>query len=209
MTRSPARRRRLAPEQRADEILDAAAALVVEEGIAGITMAKIADRANVSKGLLYAYFANVKELLQAVLIREHRAHHAEQLETVQAPASFEAMARATAHNNHRRQTERGLLVARLRGDPEINAAMAERDRRTRHAVVSYLTRQVVEHYRLPEEIATTATELIVGPANHYESLSQTSIETMDEIWGAMMVGAMKELESRYGDTGDEPDDRTD
>lgn len=206
MSQAHGKRRRLTPEQRVDEILDAAAALVVEDGIADLNMAKIASRAGVSKGLLYAYFPNVKTLLLAVLVREHREHHAEQLATVQAPADFEAMAKATAHNNHRRYNERGLLVTRLRSDPEINAAMQDRDKRTRRAVVEYLASQVLAHYDLPENVATTATELIIGPANQYESMDTASLETMDEIWGAMMVGAMKELESRYGKTGGETDD---
>ena len=192
------KRRRLTPDERVAELLDAAAELVVEEGIADITMEKIASRAKVSKGLVYAYFPNVKALLRQVLIREHHEQQSEQLAAVSRPASFENMARATAHINHRRYQERGLLVERLRGDPEINAVMAERDRKTREAVIDYLSNQVLAHFDLPEDVAILATELIVGPDRRHRPPDQSTLQMMDEVWGAMMVGAMNELVTRYG-----------
>ncbi|MCB1694430.1 MAG: TetR/AcrR family transcriptional regulator [Pseudomonadales bacterium] len=191
-------RRRLRPDERIQEILDAAAELVVETGIAQLNMEKIARRAGVSKGLLYAYFPNVKTLLQEVLLREHRKLQRAQLDAITSAVDFESMAKSTAHNNHVQRTERGLLVERLRGDPEVAGRMVDVDRKSREGVIDYLTGQVTMHFAIPEQIARLATSLIIGPGQGNLHFAPGPVEDMDEIWGAMMVGAMKELERRFG-----------
>lgn len=191
-------RRRLAPDERIAEILDAAAALVVEQGIAQLNMEKVARRAGVSKGLLYAYFSNVKALLQEVLLREHRALTEMQRETIARADGFETMARTTAHNNHVQRSERGILIERLRGDPEIAGAMRGVERRSRKRVIRYLSAQVTANFAIPEDVAQVAVELAIGPGHEYRKLTDEETATMDDVWGAMMVGAMKELERRYG-----------
>lgn len=194
------KRRRLTPDERINEILDAAAELVVETGIAQLNMERIAQKAGVSKGLVYAYFPNVTVLLQEVLKREHRALQVQQMQAISSTGSFEEMARATAHNNHERYNERGLLIERLRGDPAVADAMRNTDRKTRRAVVDYLTGQVTDNYDMPDDVARLATELVIGPGHEYQRISADRLRKMDEVWGAMMVGAMKELEKRYGKT---------
>lgn len=192
------KRRRLKPDERINEILNAAAQLVVSDGIAQLNMERIASRAGVSKGLLYAYFPNVKTLLQAVLLREHQQAADAQLTAIAANTDFETMARATAHNNHQRFSDRGLLIERLRGDPEIASVMTAIDAKARAAVIDYLTKQVTTHFNIPVGIARTATSLAIGPGQHPMSFTPLQIKQMDEVWGAMMTGAMQELEKRFG-----------
>tara|TARA_R110001592_G_C12915875_1_gene728050 strand:- start:130 stop:759 length:630 start_codon:yes stop_codon:yes gene_type:complete len=191
-------RRRLLPEERVSEILDAAAALVIENGVSNLNMAKIAQQAGTSKGLIYAYFPNVKTLLQEVLLREHRELHTEQLDAIKGATDFESMARSTAHTNSVRRNERGLLVERLRGDPEVAVVMQDIDRRTREGVIRYLTKQISTHFNVPKRIAEMATQLVIGPGHEHQKLSPRRLEEMDDVWSVMMVGAMKELEQRYG-----------
>ncbi|MBB5515672.1 AcrR family transcriptional regulator [Rubricella aquisinus] len=56
-------------EKRADEILDAAMAILVEEGWKGASMVAIARRANASKETLYAWFGNRQGLFEALIRR--------------------------------------------------------------------------------------------------------------------------------------------
>lgn len=55
-------RRREEKERRRDEILDAAAAVAAESGIDAITMDQVAQRARLSRALLYVYFNDRKDL---------------------------------------------------------------------------------------------------------------------------------------------------
>jgi AcrR family transcriptional regulator len=56
-------------EKRADEILDAAMAVLVEKGWKGASMVAIARRANASKETLYAWFGNRQGLFEALIRR--------------------------------------------------------------------------------------------------------------------------------------------
>ncbi len=63
------RRRRLPPEERRKQIVEAVLDVVSEHGIAGTTVARIAEAANVSEGTLYVYFQSREEMMAAALDR--------------------------------------------------------------------------------------------------------------------------------------------
>ncbi len=67
---TPTARRRLAPEVRRRQVLDAAVAVFSEEGLRGASMDAIAARAGVSKPLVYAHGGTKDELFAACLARE-------------------------------------------------------------------------------------------------------------------------------------------
>lgn len=71
MTATDARRtRRMTKSQRRHQLLDAAAAAIVEHGLAAMSMERIAECAGVSKALPYAHFDNAEALLVALYQRE-------------------------------------------------------------------------------------------------------------------------------------------
>ena len=63
------RRRRLLPEERRRQIVEAVNRVVAEYGVAGATVSRIAATAGVSEGTLYVYFASREEMLTAALGR--------------------------------------------------------------------------------------------------------------------------------------------
>jgi AcrR family transcriptional regulator len=67
---TPTARRRLAPEVRRRQVLDAAITVFSEEGLHGASMDAIAARAGVSKPLVYAHGGTKDELFAACLARE-------------------------------------------------------------------------------------------------------------------------------------------
>jgi len=52
-----------------NRVVDAAAALIFEHGVAGTSLDDVRDAANVSKGQLYHYFADKEDLVRAVIDR--------------------------------------------------------------------------------------------------------------------------------------------
>ena len=64
MSKAQKQRKRLAPEERQSSILDHAAEIVAAEGLAAVTMDRVAKAAGVSKSLVYVYFPSTTELLQ-------------------------------------------------------------------------------------------------------------------------------------------------
>lgn len=65
MTPDPVtRRERLSPEERRDQLMGAAVAILAARGYQAATADEIARRAGVSKGLLWHYFADLDELFE-------------------------------------------------------------------------------------------------------------------------------------------------
>ncbi|MGZ5314016.1 MAG: TetR/AcrR family transcriptional regulator [Solirubrobacterales bacterium] len=69
-TETRQRARHLGPERRRPQVLDAALALFLERGYEKASMQAIADRAGVTKPVVYACFAGKEELFGALLARE-------------------------------------------------------------------------------------------------------------------------------------------
>lgn len=69
MTARPTTRPRLRREDRREQILDAAANLLVAQGAAGVTMERLAEWAGVSKALPYSHFENSDAVLVALYER--------------------------------------------------------------------------------------------------------------------------------------------
>jgi AcrR family transcriptional regulator len=61
--------RRQPPEARRQQILDAAAALLLEAGLAGTSVEAVARRAGIAKGTVYLYFPSWQDLLGALRAR--------------------------------------------------------------------------------------------------------------------------------------------
>src|SRR5690349_24346273 len=59
--------RRRAPDERPQQIIDAALAVFDERGLAGARLDDIAQRAGIAKGTIYLYFPNKEELFREVI----------------------------------------------------------------------------------------------------------------------------------------------
>ena len=192
------RRRRLSPDERIREILDAADDLVLQDGISTLTMDKIARQAGASKALLYRYFSNMTGLLQALYEREHHQLQALHLAALNTPHGFDEMVKLTEKINRENQNDRQLLLKRLEADDTARKAMAKTDQQGRSDVVKFLSKEITTHFDVPKDIAADAVRLALRFQEQDRLYSVQDQVKRDEIWGAMMVGAMQELEKRFG-----------
>jgi AcrR family transcriptional regulator len=63
---------RLPPEQRREQLLDAALTLIVDQGYAGVSIEAVARLAGVTRPVVYDHFPNLGRLLAALVEREER-----------------------------------------------------------------------------------------------------------------------------------------
>ena len=195
----PIKRRRLLPDERKKEILDAAYQLVLANGTATLTMYKVAEAAGASKALLYSYFPNLTGLLQALYKRELNNLQSQQLNALTTPHQFEDMVKVTEKINREHNGERQLLIKHLQADAAVRNSMARTDQKNRKQVVEFLSSEITGNYDIPQDIVESAVKLILR-YNEDEQLRSIKDETrLDEVWGAMIVGAMQELEKRFGE----------
>ncbi|ATL71054.1 TetR/AcrR family transcriptional regulator [Nocardia terpenica] len=64
------RAQHLGPERRRPQVLDTALRIAVEDGIAAVTVAAVAERMSVTRPVIYACFADRVELIDALIQRE-------------------------------------------------------------------------------------------------------------------------------------------
>jgi AcrR family transcriptional regulator len=89
---------RLQAEQRREALLDVAQELVAEGGPRNVTMGTVADRAEVTRALVYKHFANKGDILAALYRREAGTlDRALRRKVADAPDGFEPKLRAFIH----------------------------------------------------------------------------------------------------------------
>lgn len=104
-------------EDRSQQILDAAAELILRQGYDKTSMIDVAQEAGVSRGTVYLYFANKDRLVEALVVRESAVYVEAWLQFIEAQTSMSvgSIYRAVLHaiNN------RPLLAALLKRDRRV------------------------------------------------------------------------------------------
>ena len=119
---------RLTRAERRDALLDAALALVTSDDLAAVSMETVAERAGVSRPLVYKHFANRNELLAAIYRREAVHLHRELAAEVAAADSVEAMFRTLIQGALRAAGQRGHVFAALRAAGAWNRELRHEQR---------------------------------------------------------------------------------
>jgi AcrR family transcriptional regulator len=105
-------------DKRQQQILDAAAAVIIRLGYNKTTMSDIAGEAGVSRRTIYLYFKGKEELFEELLYREYMQYAQTWLEQIEADprgGTFGGFYRATFHAVN----SRPLVAAMLRRDPRV------------------------------------------------------------------------------------------
>jgi AcrR family transcriptional regulator len=100
------------PERR-DLFLEAAAAIVLDQGVGAVTMEGVAQRCGVNKSLPYRYFADRDAVLAALFDREHAKYAAWWAEALPADPTFDAAVRAALRHWCARADDGQELYLRL------------------------------------------------------------------------------------------------
>jgi AcrR family transcriptional regulator len=153
---------RVTRSERRDMLLDVAAELVVAESPNAVSMELVAERAGVSRPLVYKHFANRDELLGAVYRREARRLHAELVGEVEAASSVEGMFRALIRGALRAAGERGHVFATLRG-AGASSSEVRREQRARDALTARaFTQRAIDELGLDRRLGPTVVSLLLS-----------------------------------------------
>src|SRR2546423_10398054 len=153
---------RLARDERRELLLDAAAALVASGSLEEVSMDSVAERAGVSRLVVYKHFCNRGELLGAVYRREASHVHDELASEVAAQKSLEDMFRALVHGALRAAAERGHVFAALRAagawSAEVRHEQRERDTMTSRV----FARRAVRELGIDRRAAAAGTAMMLS-----------------------------------------------
>jgi len=104
-----------------DAVLDAAAALIAEHGLASVTMTEVAERSGIGRATLYKYFPDVEAILVAWHQRQISHHLAQLTQAADTPGTpgqrLRAVLEAYAlHHTARQRHSTGLADLLHRGE---------------------------------------------------------------------------------------------
>ena len=188
---------RLTRADRRDALLDAAVELVVTGDADAVSMEAVAERAGVSRPLVYKHFANRGELLAAVYQREATLLHRELAAEVGAAATVEGMFRTLIRGALQAAAERGHVFSALRSaggrSHELRREQRGRDVETVRAFAGRAMRELGLDRR--RATATTATLLAaIDPVLTQWRLRPTAdqAQLLEDIYVGMVRGALRD-----------------
>ena len=157
-------------------------------------MEAVAERAGVSRPLVYKHFANRAELVAAAYRREASKLHQDLALEVASSGSVEEMYRTLLRGSMRATVERGHIFTALRAaggwNRDIRREQRSRDRETVRAFAAVAARQ----YGLERRRSTSVTAVLLGALDAV--LAQWRVDPTEENGGileetylAMVVGA--------------------
>lgn len=174
------KRTRLSPEARADQLLDAAAALICRHGLATFTMESLASEASVSVPLVYNYFSSRVSLLQALLKREYaRFGHRTGVAAAEAE-TFQDIVRVSVRSNFEHNAP-GTVLTVLITQPEIACVIQDELKRNGQYAADFLIERTAKHYKLDLDRARLIVQLSRGAAWAAAEWSGKQAKDQDEM----------------------------
>lgn len=195
------KRTRLTPQARKTEILDAAAGLVLREGVSALAMERLARDCGVSKGLVHTYFATRDVLLGALLHREQADLRERGLAGALEAVSFEELIRQTTRIYLEQVRDRGALISALIADPSVARLMEEDSQRDRERTLRYFAKAVQREFGLGEAAARAVVDGFLdftGGVGRHVATGALEVSEATEMCGRLIVGGLESLAQARG-----------
>lgn len=190
-------RTRLKGSERRDVFLDAAAAIVLDQGVAAVTMEGVAQRCGVNKSLPYRYFADRDAVLGALFDREQASYAARWAAELPVDATFEAAVRAALRHWCARTDEGGELYFRLVTD---SGRLRERARDMQRANAEGWATGLRRTYGLPADVALQYAWFMVTGVTGFLAARTGDDEALIETIATAVVAGAEALKARHATT---------
>lgn len=162
-TQSRRPRSRMSPADRTAQILAVAREMVVQNGMAAVSLKGVARRAGISETLIYHYFTGRLDLFIALTRLELDAvREGQKMGLESRDEDLEGGIRAATTNYLVVMAERGDLVQTLLSDPLVAAQFQKEYKLDRETIVRTLANAAVKQGGVPEHVAMAASHIITA-----------------------------------------------
>ncbi|MFI2234569.1 TetR/AcrR family transcriptional regulator [Nocardia testacea] len=138
---APVKRVRLSPDERKTQLITLGVKMLGERAIEDISVSEIADRAGISRGLLFHYFPT-KQDFQLEVIRHANAELLARVVPDPTLSLFEMLRDSVGRYIDYVSENRTSYLALLRGPTSSSPELAAMVEQTRHAIVDIILAQV-------------------------------------------------------------------
>jgi AcrR family transcriptional regulator len=194
------RAKRMTPEARREQILDAAVALILANRHSSCTLEQVADVAHISKPLVYKYFPKREDLMKAILEREFRELRGRGLDAIPRQTPVEKVIRTAVERSLKYYFERGPIIRLLSTDPAVATLVRADNREQRAKTLDYFIARHMKGTNIPKSVALIAVTMVMNaPIHSISALRRRGIEAdlATEVWTEFILGGWKALEARY------------
>lgn len=155
-------RARLPEEDRRAHLLDAAAAIILREGLHAATIKRVARDAGVTAPRAYHFFPTVEDLLVDLARRELqsvRTAQAQRIDTANRPS--ERLRLSTVTYLHE-VAKRGALLQTLQAAPAVRRGLRREQRAIRAANTEVVAERFSRTHDIPSDVARAATTVLTS-----------------------------------------------
>ena len=149
------KRTRLSPHKRRMQLLDSAAAIILERGMSSLTMESVAVKANVSNPLIYKYFDSRIALLRELLIREYKVYIDDNEAEITKHDDFQDAIYGIVKNNFD-EFEKYDILNILKSQPDVRGAAVDFEEEEVLRIGRIIIKLVLKSYDISEENAILA-----------------------------------------------------
>lgn len=190
---------RLPAEERRTALLEIVVGLLREGGPERVTMGTVAERAGVTRALVYKHFANRRELLSATFRNEAAKLDAAMAAEVTTADGFEARLRALVRAVFRAVDTHGWIFLPLQAqslEAGFRRQQRDRDRRTIRA----FARLASEELGIPLAEATAAVPILLSGIASLriqarEKTGAADRQRLEDLYVRLVMGALVSLRS--------------
>jgi AcrR family transcriptional regulator len=189
---------RLSSDARREALLDIALELVVAGGPEKVTMGTVAERAKVTRTLVYKHFANRDELLRAVFRREANELDAVIVAEVKAAQGFEQRLRMFVRAVLRAVDTHGPILTPLLAHSQFQRGFRTEPRRRDRRNVRFFAELARTEYDLSSQDATAAISMLLPGIASLWAQAQTMTtasqrKAHEDLFVLLVTGALTHL----------------
>jgi len=198
----------MAPEERRKQILEAAAALILETGHSGCTLEQVAKAAGISKPLIYKYFSKRDDLIIALVEAEFAKLSGHGLDAIPPDLPVDESAGLVIERALRYYAERGPILRLVSTDPAVVNLARENNRSSRANTAQYFVKRSTEEYGVPLDVAIVAVTMVINAPIHsigYLERKQIPIDRTIEVWREFVAGGWRAVAAQFGNASQKKD----
>jgi AcrR family transcriptional regulator len=155
-------RERLSEEDRRAHLLDAAAGIIVRDGLHGVSIKRVARQAGLTESRAYHFFATVEDVLVALARRELQAVRAAQAQRIDTASRPSERLRLSTVTYLREVAKRGDLLQTLQSAPAVRRGLRREQRALRAANTEVVAERFSRSHSVPSDVARAATTVLTS-----------------------------------------------
>ena len=199
---------RLPRARRREDLLDATAALIVSGDVEAVSIEAVADRAGVSRPLVYKHFANRTEMLVELYRREAAVLYHELRAVVRSVDTLEEMYRVLVRAAFKASTERGALFRALRAAGAWNRELRREGRARDNQTVEFFAVHACAEFAVPESEARALTRMALTAIDSaitqwHSDRSAANAALLEEAYIDLILGGFERMAARTAGTRNE------